>query len=366
MSRVSDFLKDNGMTADAFDQKSVEEAFLRDMTEKKSLRMIPSYQKSSKEEIPKYPVLAIDAGGSNLRFALIDHGEIQSENRMPMFGLGKEISADMFFDLMAKEIEKYDAEKIGFCFSYPCEIQDNRDGRILTFAKEIKISGAEGKLLGEELNKRLNTKREFSVLNDTVAAQLGVGADAGIILGTGLNICYTDPRLHMIVVSECGQYDEFPLGRFDEMLCKELSSPQNRAEKMISGAYLGKLIEITAREYFGRSMPGFELKDVSEFLIGEGILNDYFESTADRNDFREMVSLLQQRASYYVAMMLKCLLSGYEKGSRVSVALEGSTIYKMPGYHEALANEVSKTEGIDIEFSDARGTLLYGCVRSFL
>ena len=366
MSDLNQFLKDNKMLIDSFDQKEVESAFLHDMTEKRSLRMIPSYQKSSKEDLPSYPILAIDAGGTNLRFALIDNGEIVSENRMPMFGLTEEISVDRFFDLMAEEIEKYDTDKIGFCFSYPCEILENRDGRILTFAKEIKIKGEHGRILGEELNKRLTKKREFSVLNDTVAAQLGVAADVGIILGTGFNICFTDPKQGIIVVSECGLYDGLPLGRFDEMLLDEIKSPKNESEKLLSGAYLGKLIEITAREYFGREMPKFELKDVSEFLIGEGVLNDFLVSTQDRNDFRGIVSALQERASYYVAMMLKCLVSGYEKGTHIKVALEGSTVYKMPGYHEALVNAVEDMMGEDIEFVDARGTLLYGCARSLL
>ena len=79
-----------------------------------------------------------------------------------------------------------------------------------------------------------------------------------------------------------------------------------------------------------------------------------------------MVSLVQQRGAHCVALMLKCLLHDQPKGSKVKLALEGSTVYKMPGYHEVLKDEVSAIPGLKCEFTDARGTLLTGCVRSLL
>ena len=365
MSEVYDFLKENKMLFDSFDRKKSAKAFLKDMKEKKTLGMFKTYQKVSSVDSLKGKILAIDAGGTNLRFAPLEDGEVKDIKAMPMFGSKEEMTVDTFFDLMAAEIDKYDADRVGFCFSYPCSIQENKDGKIVSFAKEIKIKGAKGRLLGEELNKRLKTKREFSVLNDTVAAQLGTGADIGIILGTGFNICYTDPTQDMIIVSECGLYQGFPQGKFDEMLCSEMHSPLTVAEKLISGAYLGKLIEITAREYFGPKLPEFELIDVSEFLIGEGKLYECL-SPNERNEFREMISLIQQRGASYVALMLECLLSVYKKeGQTLKVALEGSTIYKMPGYHEALKDAFDEIQGFDLEFVDARGMLLYGCARSF-
>lgn len=365
MSKVYDFLKENEMLPECFDDKAIEKDFLRDIKEKDTVSMIQTFQRSTDSELPDESILAIDAGGTNLRFSEYRGGAFSEPVVMPMFGIKEEITADKFFDLMAYEISKYDAKDIGFCFSYPCEILDNKDGRIILFAKEVKIKNAKGKIIGEEINKRLAEKRNFSILNDTVAAQLGTSADAGIILGTGFNICFTDRKQKMIINSECGQYEGLPFGRFDKMLCKEMKSSKHVAEKLISGAYLGGVIELAADEYFGRRMPDFELRDVSELLIGEGILYDFLNST-ERNEFREIVSLIQKRAAHYVALMLKCLLKGQPKGSVVKVALEGSTVYKMPGYHEALSAALSKIPGIECQLIDARGTLFTGCVRSLL
>ena len=365
MSKVYDFLKENGMLAECFDDAKIEKDFLSDAKERKTVAMIRTFQHSTDAELAGKPILAIDAGGTNLRFAEYRNGDFTEPVRMPMFGIKEEITADRFFDLMAYEISKYDAEDIGFCFSYPCEILENRDGKIIHFAKEVKIKNAKGKVLGQELNKRLKEKRNFSVLNDTVAAQLGVSADAGIILGTGFNVCFTDRKQGMIINSECGQYEGFPFGTFDRELCRELKSPKTVAEKLISGAYLGGVIELAANEYFGRRMPDFELKDVSELLIGEGMLYDYLK-TSERIEFREMVSLLQERGAHCVALMLKCLLKDFPKGSKVRIALEGSTVYKMPGYHEALTKELMKIPGLECSLVDARGTLFIGCARSLM
>ncbi|MBO4819786.1 MAG: hypothetical protein J5528_06575 [Firmicutes bacterium] len=365
MSKVYDFMKDSGMLAECFDDKAIEADILADIEEKRTIGMIKTYQKSTDCELPDRDILAIDAGGTNLRFAEFKNGAFTEPVRMPMFGIKEEITADKFFDLMAYEISKYDAEDVGFCFSYPCEILENKDGKIVLFAKEVKIKNAKGKIIGKELNKRLAKQRNFSIINDTAAAQLGTSSDIGIILGTGFNICFTDRKSGMIINSECGQYEGMPFGKYDKKLCKNLNSPKPVVEKLISGAYLGGVIKLCADAYFGRRMPDFELKDVSELLIGEGILYDFL-NTSERNEFREMVSLIQKRGAHCVALMLKCLLKGYPKGSTLKLALEGSTVYKMPGYHEALKDEVSTIPNLKFEFVDARGTLLTGCVRSLL
>ncbi len=359
---VYDFLKENKMLADSFDATEMEAVFEEDMRSKKTLSMIPSYQNAVPGELPKGKLLAIDAGGTNLRFAEFTDGAEGESKKMPMFGIKEEICADEFFDRMAAEISQFDAQKVGLCFSYPCEILPNKDGRILTFTKEVKISGAEGKVLGEEINKRLETPRQFSVLNDTVGAQLGVCADIGVILGTGFNICYTDHSLGTIVNTECGQYGQLPCGTFDDMLSEEMNSPRPCAEKQISGAYLGTLIRIVARAYFGREIPYFELSSVSEFLIGEGPLYRYF-SDAEKRDFREIIRLLLDRAAARAAMMVKCLLKGQD---HAVLALEGSTVYKLPGYFDAFRRKLDGIPGLTVEIADARGTILTGCVRSLM
>ena len=150
MSKVYDFLKENEMLPECFDDKAIEKDFLRDIKEKDTVSMIQTFQRSTDSELPDESILAIDAGGTNLRFSEYRGGAFSEPVVMPMFGIKEEITADKFFDLMAYEISKYDAKDIGFCFSYPCEILDNKDGRIILFAKEVKIKNAKGKIIGEE------------------------------------------------------------------------------------------------------------------------------------------------------------------------------------------------------------------------
>lgn len=358
---VYDFLKEHNMLAECCDSDALKACYKAAMKTGRGLAMIPSYHVVKYGELPAEDLLSIDAGGTNLRFALYRNGELFSERKMPMFGTRGPITADEFFDFMAAEIDRYDARKVGLSFAYPCEILQNRDARILHFSKEVNISGEEGRIIGLEINKRLKKKRQFSVLNDTVAAQLGVSADAAIILGTGFNISYMDKEKGMIICTESGRFEQLPQGTFDKLLCDGMDGVP-LAERQISGAYLGLLIRIAAEAYFGRELPDFELSDVSEFLIGEGSLYDYL-SIMEKREFRNIISLLLERSANRVALMLECLLEGRESAD---VALEGSTVYKLPGYFEALKEQTEKIPGLSVNFIDARGTISLGCVRSLI
>ena len=360
MSKVEEFLKENKMLANSFDRKTIKDTFLDDMKTKKTLGMFKTYLNAGAKEWPDNQILAIDAGGTNLRFVLFKNGEKLSEEKMPMLGVGTPIDADDFFDEMAKLISKYDCQEIGFCFSYPMEIMPNNDGKIMWLTKEVKINGAEGKCIGEEINKRLGKKRNFYFLNDTVACQLGVNADIGMILGTGFNMCYTDKNLNMIVNPELGQYGQLPQGEFDKQLDKEMNSPRLCTEKQISGVYLGKLIEICTREYFKKEIPSFELKNVSEFLIGEGPLYSFF-TDSEKVEFREIIDLLTTRAAERVAVLVECLSEG---STDVTIGIEGSTIYKLPGYYDKVRRAIESIPGIFFTFKDARDTISIGAARA--
>ena len=127
------------------------------------------------------PVLAIDAGGTNFRAALVRFrrsGEIETgevvNRRMP--GLEKEISAKEFFSTIAGYVKPLadKAERIGFCFSYPTEILPSRDGRLIQFCKEVKAPEVVGQLIGKNLLEALGTPdKPIVILNDTVATLSG-------------------------------------------------------------------------------------------------------------------------------------------------------------------------------------------------
>lgn len=358
---VYEFLKEHKMLDESFDKSEIEKRFTQCMKTRDSLQMMDSFQSNAKDKEISGDILVIDMGGTNLRFTVFKDGVMGETIAMPMIGLDRDLTAEEFFSFLANEISKYDPVEIGFCFSYPCEILSNKDAIIIQFDKEIDVIGAKGKILGEEINKRLEKKRHFSILNDTVAAQLGVAADIGFILGTGFNICYTDPEKQTIIDAECGQYIYLPMGDFDEDLNRELNSPIC-AEKQISGAYLGKLARIAFAAYLKRELPAFDLIDISDALKGEGRLLEIFDEN-ELDVLFEIIKYLMIRGASRAASMLKCLIKGY---SKATLALEGSTIYKLPGYYEILENEIKKNVPCEIDIIDARGKIAIGSARSLI
>lgn len=359
---VYDFLKEHKMLSSSFDREKLERAFKEDMKTKNTLFMTNSFQTCKKGVKLSGEVLTIDMGGTNLRYSLYRDGALISTKKKPMMGVGDAVSADYFFEELAKDISEFEPTEIGFCFSYPCDVQKNKDAVILRFDKEVKVDGAVGKLLGEEINKRLEKKRKFSILNDTVAAQLGSETDAGIILGTGYNICYTDLKSGTIIDSECGQYQLWPQGDYDNKFDEVYHINHMSAEKQISGAYIGKLIRLIAIDYLGKDLPDFDLPEISDLLKDEGKLVSML-SAYDINVIKEIARYIIERGASIVASMIKCLMEGYESAS---IALEGTTVYKTPGYLDELKKQIKEIVPFEVDIVDGRGKIEIGCARSLL
>ncbi len=183
-------------------------------------------------------VVAMDMGGTNFRIGRVKfdrsgNAEIYDFKKFKMPGVVEKITSDEFFDFFNQMKEEYHAKKIGLCFSYPAEILQDGRAKIITFSKEIKIEGAEDKVI------------DAKVVNDTTAAQLGTkGANMGLILGTGFNICYNYNGV--IINSEAGRCTDFPTEDFDFGPLSEMQ---------VSGKYLKPLIAkgvATAEEIYER------------------------------------------------------------------------------------------------------------------
>lgn len=245
--------------------------------QKSSLDMIPTFIEV-KNDIPvNKSVIVIDAGGTNFRCASVKFNEkkepiIENLKKHIMPGVEREVTKDEFFDAMAyyiRDIINISA-KIGFCFSYPTEILPNRDGKLLRFAKEIKIKQVLGQTIGKNLNlglKRIGLPdKEAVILNDTVASLLsGINYQnrifsgyIGFILGTGTNCCYIEKNSNIkkrndielsgsqIINCESGGFGKFQSGEIDAAFDKSTNNPGVHVfEKFISGAYLGALCLMT-------------------------------------------------------------------------------------------------------------------------
>ena len=221
--------------------------FKNDLENSNDVANINSYIKFHSSFPRNRKCIAIDMGGTNVRIARVIFDEkgipsIENKKEYHMIGaIGEdEKTIDDFFTFLANIISEYDESDVGLCFSYLCEILPNRDGKIISFSKEVKIKDAEGKILGIEANKKLKElgfkERNFSIINDTVSCMMGTeGANVGMILGTGFNICYKEKLNNdYIINSEGGRYKGFPTEDFD-------FGPM--VEQKISGAYLRPLIK---------------------------------------------------------------------------------------------------------------------------
>jgi hexokinase len=250
--------------------------------------MIPAYINSGNRIPAGRTVIALDAGGTNLRATRVrfdEQGKALAEGtrKVPMPGTNGMVSAEQFFDTIAGVTEPLLAEGgniegIGFCFSYPMEITKEADGILMAFSKEVEAPEVQGKSIGQGLRdaltrKKLKAPEKIVLLNDTVATLLcgtvaippdigrGDGPDEygiaggpviGFILGTGVNTAYPEkdiPKIGFhsetspqIVVCETGTFFSRYLGYLDKEYDATTKNPGTYTqEKVSAGAYLGPL-----------------------------------------------------------------------------------------------------------------------------
>jgi len=349
-----------------------------------SLLMLPSYVNTAGTVQRGQPVVAVDAGGTNLRIALIEFGAsgecrfLSEIRRYKMPGVGEEISAETFFDRLSGWLLPYmkKACEVSISFAYPTEILPNLDGRIVRMVKEVSITGMEGRLLGECLSRSLSEKGaahcRVVVTNDAVASALagmaekpgeGYGSFIGIILGTGNNGCYIESNKKirkikglptggtMMINTEGGGYALAPRSKLDAEFDGTTNDPgYHMCEKMVSGAYIGPLCEFLLKSaskegIFGPYMQKLHQvasADVDKFLKdGEGRIAEFCLKPNDVENAYSIVENTVLRAARLCALQMAAMAAKSKKkeSNRVCITAEGSTYYKMCGLQE----EVLKT-----------------------
>lgn len=384
------------------------------------LRMIPTYIEAGSTYLRNETVLAIDAGGTNFRAALVrisSEGKIIMQDtvnrRMP--GLDGEISAAEFFSTIAGYLRPLaeSVERIGFCFSYPTEIFPDGDGRLITFCKEVRAPGVHGMIIGKELLKALGMQRKKIVLlNDTVATLLAgkagpedskYSSHIGFILGTGTNTCYIEhnenivkcPGLKaggsMVINVESGDYGAAPRTLTDELFDAGTADPgRYMFEKMFSGGYLGSLVLFVLRKAASEgvfsaaaakalgSMTGLSTQAVSDFMSGSdtepGSLMQVLKGTADREACRCIIENMIVRAATLSAAALAAVVlksgGGKEALKPVLITVEGTTFYRLWGFRDhfeaAFSLCLSGASRRYTEFSEVAGSGLAGAALAAL
>lgn len=379
------FLKDNGLDVDAIDRRGLLDAFASEMAnglsgKPSTLMMIPSFISIDKPVMTDTPVIVLDAGGTNLRRAVVRidrKGNVAisdfAERDMP--GSRSHVELDEFFKIFSDFLDpvmKISAS-IGFCFSYAAEITPERDAILLHWSKEIDAPAVVGKLIGQGLKQQFARKRlapRITILNDTVATLLagksmGVtknySAYIGFILGTGTNTAYLeqnsritkrtdlDPAGSMVINIESGAFGKIQQSNFDKLLDQTTSTPGMYVfEKMISGGYLGKLGLIVLKEaaksgFF--SAPAREtilnLADLSSEHLGNfcgskleagNPLSDPAIGLDDSEIIRQLATPVFARSAVLTAINLASAIlktgQGKDPKRPVCVNVDGSTYYK--------------------------------------
>ena len=383
MIKAAEFMVSHGMNADRIDldlySKMCCEYMQRGLAEKTDIvPMIPTYLRGDAQVPKNKKVAVIDAGGTNFRTALVSFTKegvcFENLQKHSMPGTTEPASWDEFISHTADCVEPLmaETEEIGFCFSYPAEVTKDIDSRVLSLTKQVKIEGAEGKLLGADLKKALEGRgvkvSKIVVLNDTPATLLGgsaqlnkskYGGFIGMVAGTGVNCCCMVPdkavsklgldgEKRMLINLESGSFDGFFRGDFDIEMDEALADTGHYiGEKLCSGAYLG---ELCLRTLKAAANEGVFSEKGRDFILG---LEFMHSATADKWGTGKLpkglcgedgvnavyiICELFERAARCMACVL-CgilLLTGEGEGKPVCICVDGSMFNKSKLFRPAL------------------------------
>ncbi|KAM3405601.1 hypothetical protein ACQJBY_008227 [Aegilops geniculata] len=233
---------------------------------------------------------ALDLGGTNFRVLRVQLGGKEGrvvkqecdELSIPahlMTGTSQEL-----FDFIAAALAKFVASEgedfhllegrqreLGFTFSFPVKQSSIASGTLIKWTKGFSIDETVGADVVAELSSALDRQgldmKVTALVNDTIGTLAGGRYDdndvvAAVILGTGTNAAYVEranaiPKWHgllpksgdMVINMEWGNFrsSHLPLTEFDQALDAESLNPGEQIyEKLISGMYLGEIIQGTS------------------------------------------------------------------------------------------------------------------------
>lgn len=330
--------------------------------------MIPSYLPLQIQPFTGEPCCVMDAGGTNLRYA---KAVFRADGKCVLSGLTKtampgtqgELSAEDFYMSLGSFANKTGhPERIGLCFSYNVLIRRDLDGVLHSWCKEVRVRDAPGKAVGGSLRQAIGPDcKRITVLNDSTAALLGAHSmdpdiTVGLILGTGINVCYPEPCCNiskvpqnlnkeaMIISTEIGEFDAFPKTAFDTAVISASDEPSMaHAEKQCAGAYLGDLICHAWKEAlkfglvdaaFGRTI---SLPQISAYLAGT-------DSSLPQDENARIIARTMIHRSAKIAAILTAgpVLRCSKPGSNCTIAIEGSQFHKLAFFGDYFIRELTE------------------------
>lgn len=339
-------------------------AMERGLSGQGNIPMIPSYLTTDITVRPNVSCAVVDAGGTNVRTALAvfdDNGCCHLENvkKSHMPGTRGQLGYEEFYAALADPIRQLgEVRRVGLCFSYNVTLDRTLDGCLDFWCKEVQVPDAVGKPVGASLKRALGTDCEsVHVLNDSVAAMLGAeNVQVGVILGTGVNVCYLEqcrniPKIpadlksdQMIISTEIGEFDGISQSDFERQVIASSDAPGSAwGEKQCAGGYLGDIIcaawQKAAQE--GVLPESFEnircdLAQISRFLGGEKV-----DQIPRSQPALQMAQLLVARAAKIAAILCAGpIIRAGQPGELLRVAIEGSQFWKLTGFRDRFCREL--------------------------
>ncbi|XP_068168068.1 hexokinase-2 [Antennarius striatus] len=303
-------------------RREMDKGLCRDTNSTATVKMLPTFVRSTPDGTEQGEFLALDLGGSTFRVLLVKvkaNGEqkVEMENQIYaipehlMRGSGTELFdhiADCLADFMEKMGIKDKKLPLGFTFSFPCRQTKLDEGILMSWNKAFKASGVEGKdvvsLLKESIKKRGDFDTDImAVINDTVGTMMTCGYDdphceIGLIVGTGTNACYMEQMRNielldgdegcMCVNTEWGAFgDDGVLEDLRTDIDQEIDAgslnPGNHLfEKMISSLYMGELVRLILVRMTKQQLL-FQGKTSAKLLTTGGISTNYIYAIESDN-----------------------------------------------------------------------------------
>ena len=356
---------------------------------KGDIPMNPSYLSLDTKPQPHMPCCIMDVGGTNMRIAAAVFDEegrcsITKLTKVPMLGMEQEISCDDFYGTLAAHARATDhPQRIGLCFSYNVEHQRDLDGILQSWCKEIRIPQAVGKPVGQSLLAALGSDCQLvHVVNDSTAALLGShhlnrDVTVGVILGTGVNICYSEacdrickvPQdLHadsMIISTEIGEFRGIPKTIFDEAVIAASDEPDTaHAEKQCAGAYLGELISRAWQQAAQEGLLGASFSRPAALPVISDYLSGLPTALPEDPAAMQIAKVMICRAAKIAAILTAgVVLLRHEPGSCCTLVIEGSQYWKLAGFapaYESALEELLSPKNISFSIVQTENSCLIG------
>ncbi|CAI5645753.1 unnamed protein product [Oreochromis niloticus] len=378
-----------------------------------AVKMLPTHVRSTPDGSEKGQFLALDLGGSKFKVLQVKvregmgvrKGGVEMEEKI--YPISKELlngRAPELFDHVSKSLKDFLCVKnislekkhpLAFTFSFPCEQTRLDKGLLLSWSKNCRARGLQGKDVVQALREAIDRTggmdiEVLAMVNDTVATMMTCGfddqyCDVGLIIGTGTNACYMEELRHvdlvegdegrMCVNTEWGGFgDDGALNdyitEFDQDVDATSINPGKQIfEKMVSGMYLGELVRLVVLKMakLGQLFDGL----VSDALMTKGkittahvaAMEEYKNGLKNTRDIlvelglnpsqddciavQHVSTIVSFRSSNLVAAGLAAILTRIKQNRhlralRITVGVDG-TVYKThPQYPKRLHKVVRR------------------------